>query len=337
MARARPHAEEDGTVGVFGPRAVLAYAKTHGVDTKALAAELGIDEVLRDSEGRIPLRIQRRLLDLAAARSHDPAFGLHAAEAASVGSFEAFDYAMWASATLRDVFDRITRFYRVIGDDLALQLSVTGKWASFHRVVIHDTRQRVEAMFAFIVVRARELVGRSFRLHEVRFVHRAPRDARPHRAVFRCPVRFGCAAPELVFAADQLALPVKTSKPGLAIVLDRHLRDLIGRLPHRGSLYSRVHQAIARTLHEGRPSLAATARAIHASPRTLQRYLREAGVTHRQIVDEVRRDMAERLLASHRVSVGEIAFLLGFEDVSGFRRAYRKWTGTSPSGVRGKR
>jgi AraC-like DNA-binding protein len=154
--------------------------------------------------------------------------------------------------------------------------------------------------------------------------------------LFRCPVRFGCAQPELVFSADQLALPVKTAKPGLAVVLDRHLRDLIARLPPRGSLYNRVHQAIASTLHRGRPSLAATARALHASPRSLQRYLRESGVTHRQIVDDVRRDMAERLLASGRVSIGEVAFLLGFEDVSGFRRAYRKWTGMNPSSKRKK-
>jgi AraC-like DNA-binding protein len=167
------------------------------------------------------------------------------------------------------------------------------------------------------------------------FTHDAPSDVRPHRALFRSPVRFGCAAPEITFSADQLKLPVRTARPGLAVVLDRHLHELLSRLPAGQTYRQRVEHAIGRTLHAGRPSLAATARALHASPRTVQRQLHELGISHRQLVDEVRRDIASRLLATSRLSVSEVAFLLGFEDVSGFRRAHRKWTGTSPS--RGRR
>jgi AraC-like DNA-binding protein len=154
---------------------------------------------------------------------------------------------------------------------------------------------------------------------------------RPHRALFRCPVKFDCAGPELVFAAEQLQLPVRTAKPGLAKVLDRHLAELLARLPRDQTLLSRVADSIARTLHVGPPSVGSTARALHMSARTLQRELQKLGVSHRQVVDDVRRDLAERLLSSHRVSISELGFMLGFEDVSGFRRAFRKWTGQSAS------
>jgi AraC-like DNA-binding protein len=335
MPAPRPHADHGSTVCVLGPRVMLAYAAEHGVDVPALLAELGLAaSALDDPDHRLPLRIVRRAWDLAAARSHDPAFGLHVAQGAAIGTFEALDYAMWASATLEEVIERMQRFYRVIGDDLAIQLVRNGAWVRLRRCVAHDRRQRAESVLALVTLRSRELCGRSFQLHEVRFTHPAPADVRPHHALFRCPVRFNCPAPELVFAADQLKLAVRTAKPGLARVLDRHLHDLLARLPPGQSFRQRVDDAIARTMHAGRPSLEATARTLHASPRTVQRHLAELGVTHRELVDEVRRDMAERLLATRRVSIGEIAFLLGFEDASGFRRAYHKWTGTNPARAR---
>ncbi len=337
MPRARSNGEPGGTNSVVGARAVLEYAKTRGVDTDAVMAAVGLDpRALADPDGRIPLRVLRQVWEHATARSNDPAFGLHLASRTPLGAFEALDYALWSSATLRDVFERVARFYRVLGDDLGIYLAANGRWVRVHRVVVHDLRQRVEGILGLLTVRCRELVGRAFRLHEVRFVHRAPPDVRPHRALFRCPVRFGCSESALVFEPKMLALPVKSAKPGLAEVLDRHLRDQLARLPKRDSFYGRVHQAIARELHRGRPSIAATAEAVHASPRTLQRYLHDMGITYRQVVDDVRRDMAERLLATRRLSIGEITFLLGFEDVSGFRRAYRRWTGTNPSRARSR-
>jgi AraC-like DNA-binding protein len=324
--------ELGGTAGVLGLRVVFEHAADCGVDIDELMTDLDLDPaVLDDSDHRLPLRVLRGAWDLAASRSHDPSFGLHVAERAAVGAFEALDYAIWASATLEEVLERMIRFHRVIGDDLELQIVHAGKWVRLRRVVSHDRRSRAESVLALIVMRARELCGRAFRLHEARFMHHKPTDVRPHHALFRCPVRFGCAAPELVFAEQLLHLPVRTAKPGLATVLDRHLHDLLGRLPRGQTFLQRVADAVARTLHVGRPSLALTARALHASPRTVQRHLQEAGVTHRQIVDDVRREMAQQLLATRRISMSELAFLLGFEHASGFRRAYRRWTGTNLS------
>lgn len=319
------------TVSVLATRHMLAYARSRGVDIDALARELGIDTInLADPEGRVALSVHRRAWALAAFRAHDPAFGLHVAERAGIGTMEVLDYALWASATLEDALDRIVRFYRLLGDDLEVHILKRGPFVRIHRVA-HDQRHRADAFFAFVVLRARELVGRTFRVHEVRFIHRAPADTKPYRSVFRCPIRFGCATAELVFPLEELAMPVKTAKPGLAAVLDRYMKDLVARLPDPGTLLHRVSQAIARTLRGGKPSLRVTARSLHMSPRTLQRQLHDLGVTHRVVVEDVRRDMADHLLTTRRMSITEVAFLLGFEDVSGFRRAYRRWTGTSPT------
>jgi AraC-like DNA-binding protein len=66
----------------------------------------------------------------------------------------------------------------------------------------------------------------------------------------------------------------------------------------------------------------------------VQRRLLEHGTTHTEVVDTFRRELARRLMQERRMSVTEIAFLLGFTDVSGFRRTFKRWTGRSPNHVR---
>jgi AraC-like DNA-binding protein len=106
----------------------------------------------------------------------------------------------------------------------------------------------------------------------------------------------------------------------------------------RSSFLERVHVAVAHALVHGRPSIDAIASAMHASPRTLQRRLRQEGTTYAQLLDSVRRERTERLVTTGRLSITEIAFLAGFTDLGGFRRAYRRWTGLSPARARaGKR
>jgi AraC-like DNA-binding protein len=150
-------------------------------------------------------------------------------------------------------------------------------------------------------------------------------------------VTFGAKTTELVIEARALELPVATARPGLAAILDLYMRDLLARLPTPDVFARRVHDAIARSIHGGRPSLATTARQLHVSRRTLQRHLQQVGLSHRDLVDEVRRDLAERLLATPRLSIAEIAYLLGFENASGFQKAYKRWHGVAPSRRRTRR
>jgi AraC-like DNA-binding protein len=321
-----------GTAGVLALRLMLDYAGTCGVDVPALLDEVGISEgALADPDGRVTLPQALRAWDLAATRAEDPVFGLHVAERARLGAFEALDYALWSSATFRDVLDRLARFQRLLADDLGLRVVQRGGAVHLAREAHDDHPQREDGFLALLVVRARELLVGPLPLREARFSHAAPASTKPYAHVFRCPLRFGAPSGDLVFDAAVLDRPVRCARPGLADVLDRYLRHLMTELPSEDVFSRRVRHAIARTLNGGRASLAATARFVHASPRTVQRRLAEHGVSHRAVVEEVRREMAERLLAERELSIGEIAYLLGYDDASGFRRAYRRWTGRSPS------
>jgi AraC-like DNA-binding protein len=97
-----------------------------------------------------------------------------------------------------------------------------------------------------------------------------------------------------------------------------------------------VRNEAARAVSEhAPPTLVAIGRRLGMSRRTLQRRLHERGVTFGQIVDSVRREAAlAAIKPTARISVQEVARACGFEDLKSFRRAFRKWTGLSPTDYR---
>jgi AraC-like DNA-binding protein len=314
---------------------VLAYARTRGVDVDALRLELGLPaSAMDDPEYRLPQTTSARVWHEAAARSGDPALALHVVEHSEVGAFDVLDYALWCSASLGELMERLVRFHRVLCDCLAPVLEVRGS-AAHLRLQEDDDPHATMTLFALIVVRARELVDRSFAPIEVKFAHPAPLDPSPYASLFGCPVHFGSTRSELVVEASALRLPVRSAFPGLALVLDRYMSRILSRLPHSTSFTDRVRLVIGKTLQaEQRPTLRSTARALKASERTVQRRLLEEGATHRQLVDAVRRDLGLQLVDRPHLSFTEISMLLGFSGTSAFRRNFKRWTGLTPAATR---
>jgi AraC-like DNA-binding protein len=87
----------------------------------------------------------------------------------------------------------------------------------------------------------------------------------------------------------------------------------------------------------GEMSEEAMAKALHMSRRTLQRKLAETEQSYQKLVDDTRHDLALRYLEDPQKSVTEVTFLLGFSGQSAFSRAFRRWTGISPTEYRAQK
>jgi AraC-like DNA-binding protein len=98
----------------------------------------------------------------------------------------------------------------------------------------------------------------------------------------------------------------------------------------------RLRAALPDLLRAGEPTLAAAARQLAMSERTLQRRLAAEGTAFQALVDAERRDLALGHLRAGRLAVGEVAFVTGFSERSAFRRAFRRWTGTTPAAYAGR-
>jgi AraC-like DNA-binding protein len=327
---------DDGRTASAGVlRPMLSFVRTRGVDVDALLAEVGLSRsALDDLDFRIPEALRTRVWQKAATLSRDAMFGLHVAEHAKVGDYEVLDYSLCYSATLEEGLDRLARFYRLLGDALEVTLEVKGATGLLRRTTPDPERHENEAVLAVIVLHARSVTGHDVVPRCVRFTHAAPDDVAPHATLFRCPVEFGRPAPEIVFDAKDLTLPALRSDPALTKMVDRYMSEHVARLPEPGSFLRRVHSVVAASLSGGRPTLQSTARSLRASSRSVQRRLHDHGTTLRRVVEETRRTLATRLIDEHSLSITEIAFLLGFADVSSFRRTFKRWTGKSPAHAR---
>jgi len=310
---------------------MLALARTRGVDVDALLAGADIAPAEIDNfDHRIPEAVRARLWIDAAEQSRDALFGLHVADHSTIGVYDVLDYALYFSSTVEEGIQNIVRFHRILADALAVKVEQRGGEVRLRRLE-RTPPAECEAVFGTLVLRARTLSKVDLDPIEVRFAHRCTTDAARYATWFHCPVRFDAPVTELVVDEADLATPVPSGNPGVQRILARYMVEIMERLPKNASLVELVRATVARRLRSSLPTLTQTARELHTSPRTVQRELHQHGTSFRDVMESVRREMAEHLLAERGASITEIAFLLGFSDVSGFRRMYKRWTGVSPT------
>jgi AraC-like DNA-binding protein len=192
-------------------------------------------------------------------------------------------------------------------------------------------RCRREEMIASGLKLARDITGVHVRPRRVCFAHSAPRDVREHEVFFDCEVRFDAGYDGLEFDPETLAIPLPGADANLSKLLVEHLRAAAGDRPAPATLEESLGQAIRKRLGSQTLAMGALAQELGMSTRTLRRRLLENRNSYHEILDRVRRELADELLADPQHKLSEVARRLGFSDVSAFHRAYVRWTGTTPA------
>jgi AraC-like DNA-binding protein len=145
-------------------------------------------------------------------------------------------------------------------------------------------------------------------------------------------VRFAQADTAVVFRPDDLALPLPKADERLgAFLRDMANEALRERGAGEASPLDTLREIIARELQRGVPSLKIAARSMATSERTLRRRLEASGTSFRVLLDETRARLAREYVRDERLPLSEVAFMLGFSEPSAFHRAFKRWTGTTPS------
>lgn len=173
------------------------------------------------------------------------------------------------------------------------------------------------------------LCGPHWKPIEVRFAHRRPAETAPFHRFFRAPLRFDMSENALVFAASWLSRPLPAVEPELR----RLLRDRIAALEaqHRDEFPEQVRSILRTGLLADHGSADQVATLLSMHSRTLHRRLAAYGTNFRMLVEETRYEIARQMLKDTDADVGRIASLLDYADTSAFARAFRRWSGTTPS------
>lgn len=326
-----------GTMSVLGVRAMASALVARGVDVAAALARVGIDPAeLADAERRIDLRHAFPFFAQVPELTGDPHFGLHAAALVPAGSMEALEYAVRSCATVGDALAQLARYYAVVDDRAALRVErPPGRFTVIYTPPpqLDAPRPAKEFLFAYLLERGAAFTGAPLSLVGVRFRHAEPPGAAAQRAFFGAPVAYGAGEDALDFAGEVAGAPMRARDPGLSGVLGRVLDEMLQALETQDLLVD-VKACIGALLRRGAPSLDEVARELSTSGRTLQRRLHESGTRFSDVVADVQRELSLAYLRDRKLSVGEVAYLVGFSDTTSFHRAFRRWTGDTPRGVR---
>jgi AraC-like DNA-binding protein len=309
-----------------------------GHDPTPILAAVGIDgRTLDDPDARVPMSLGVSLLAVASDRTGDTNIGLHLAEHAELSSFDVHFYAMVSSPTLGAAYERLCRYQRLIHDTSRVDLEVRDDRAILrHQLAggVAAPRQTAEFLLTAWLRAGRVVTGLDLTPLDVHFAHPAPPEPTEHARFFRGQLHFGVGENTLTFPATLLERPCVRADPALVAVLDRYAADRLDQVPRTSSVADRVRATIAEELRGGEPTAAHVATRLKMSVRTLNRLLEAEGTTHRELLDAVRGDEAARHLRGDHLSIAEVAFLLGFSELSSFYRAFKRWTGRTPARFR---
>lgn len=295
---------------------------------------LGIDRTgLSDPDTRIDYRSVERLWQSAIEATGDPSLPLRAARRVHLAEFGLLTYIAAASRDSRTAFESLQELLPLMSTlaDIGLDASserpvVRYHWNPGFEIAV-PTR---EYAVGTIVQTSRAVGSHSWGPEEAWFAYPPPDHADDYERILGVPVHFDASYDAVVFSASMLDDPNPASDPALVQALEHHAQALLATLPLGDNLQSRVRHVIASLLPSG-ASAEAVAEKLRMSARNLRRRLEAENTSYKHILDEVRCELARRYLVQEQRRVTEVAHALGFSDGSAFHKAFRRWTGESPT------
>jgi AraC-like DNA-binding protein len=237
------------------------------------------------------------------------------------------------SATLGEGLHKLARYKRLVCPE-KISIDVEGGEARlrFEWLLADGAPPTLltDIIFAGITNLAQRGTKTPVRPRRLELIRRRANEAMLRRH-FRCELRFDAPHDLLVFDDEALALPMINRNAQLLAVLLPGLERAVDQDEGARTLADDVRMALGESMCGDRPAIAKVAKCLGMSARTMQRRLGQLGTTYQNVLDDVRRRSARQLLANTDVGIGEVAFLLGFEEVNSFARAFQAWEQTTPA------
>ena len=172
-----------------------------------------------------------------------------------------------------------------------------------------------------------------FAFDELRLSFDRPKNYQLYEKHFKCPIHYGCTHNEFVLKNEKLLMPTPRSNPfAMPLLLDQ-CNMVLNSIAAKNEFLITINQWVAANMHKELCS-EELASYLCMTPRTLRRKLSEQGTSFRDIVKELRCEAAKKLIIATKLTIEDIAYSIGFSDVSNFRTAFKKWTGQTPSSLR---
>jgi AraC-like DNA-binding protein len=330
-----PVLPQKGMVRVGPLRAIPDVLRELGVPPGPLLCRYGLSEerLLDDPDATVPYAMAGSLLKACVQRTGCPWFGLLVGQRGNASQFGVAGFLLKHAPDVRtalndlvanlDLHDRgATPFLKIEEENVLLG----------YEIYAHDidgTDQIYDQALATGFNLMKSLCGPQWAPTEVRFRHGQPASIEPYRRLFRAALKFDAGHSCLVFPTRWLMQPVSDADPLMRLHFEEQLAAM--RRHSHGDFRKQAYQALVILAVNQGCTLDELAAHFSIHRRTLNRRLKEAGTTYRELHNEVRCELARKLLRDTRASITSISSLLGYSDATAFIRAFTQWEGSSPT------
>jgi AraC-like DNA-binding protein len=269
----------------------------------------------------------------------DPALALHYGETVDLSQVSIVGLISAASETMVHAFAQVNRYGRLAVEidgppnRFWVEHDAQGRWVIDRRENPNDFPELTETTFARTICGPR-LYGVTQLVKAVQVTHPEPSYRAEYERIFGAPVTFGALRNALLIDETWLHHRLQRQPRYAFGILCSHADALLTELESARTVHGRVESLLLPLLHTGDASMTLIAGKLGLSRQTLFRQLKAEGTTFERVLDALRHRMALDYLRTRKVSVNQTAYLTGFSEPAAFRRAFKRWTGTSPKAMR---
>jgi AraC-like DNA-binding protein len=286
-----------------------------------------------NANSRIPFTDWWHALEVIASLYNKPHIGLEVGAYIRPSHCGVLGYLSLSCEYLAEALQRFERFQRLLyeGNEAFTRAEgdlVTFSWPFDYG---YSTRESDEVLISSLASYVRMLVADdSLKPTRIGFVHSKPKNVAPYLQILGCDVEFACKNTYISFPVAMLTLKVEKADPALRALLDQQAHALLDVLPNGDHFEQEFYRYVLRAMQDGKPTIEEVARYIKMSSRTLHRRLEERGLVFKDLLQKTRQQLAQQYLKEGRLTLSEIALLLGYSEQSAFSRAFKQWLGITP-------
>ena len=304
-----------------------------GGDPEGMLKKIGLSPlVLDNTELIIPFVSYLRLLNLAAKDTDCEHFGLLLSKHLDLSVFGVIGLLLQHSDTVGDALSSLVRYYPTRFQGVELELKVEGELAYLYNHSIQseeDTKQNTYLSAGVGLTLMKSLCGESWELIELQTTDKPPESTDYLTRHLGAPIRYNQDRNCMVFNASDLRKKISVKFAQMKRFIQPQIDEMENQLPT--DIVTHTEYLIRILLPDGGCYIENISSLLSINGRSLQRKLKARGTSFRQLVEKVRKSIAQQHLRHSGLSKSQLAYVLGYTELSTFTRAFKRWFGMAPS------
>ncbi|MDC1175011.1 AraC family transcriptional regulator ligand-binding domain-containing protein [Bacteriovoracaceae bacterium] len=337
------------TTTTMGLKAVLVGLASLGHNHVEILKKSHINpEKIDDPDGRLSLSKIDTFWKTVAHTTKQARPGLMMSQHIPFGTYHTIDYLFASSPTIEQGLKRLARFYKLMHQDLTLEIREVGN--DLIKIEINEKQttlghhHHLDYEIGLVLSRIYLCLGKNPSIEEVGFqydIGNYENVLQHYLAIFGTDkVTFSRPSNYILLHEKVIKSASQKNKHHLVDILEKNTQDILNNISQLNvenkseDFLTKATNILREEIKNGDTSIQKVADHFKMSSRTFQRKLRAINFSYSDLLNETRKKMSKELLQDNNVSLTEISFLLGFSESSSFHKAFKKWTGMTPKDYR---